>query len=138
MTNSTGPAETGSTEPSESAEPAGTMPPYWAELIAQREARELAAERAEARRAAAAAAAADRAWRTRGGSRNGSSVVFTLRLGHEEFAELHREAMTRSLPPSVLARNLIRFGLRHFAPSESPRSVREVAWLADRVRSAAR
>ena len=43
---------------------------------------------------------------------NGPSEVFSVRLDPDEVAALERRAAEREVPPSVLARNLIRAGLR--------------------------
>ena len=67
--------------------------------------------------AAEAAVASGLARRTRR-EPSGSTVVFTLRLDRGELHALETRAAAMQLKPSVLARNLIRCGLR--GPADLP------------------
>lgn len=83
--------------------------------------------------AAEAAIASGLARRTRRRSA-GSSVVYTLRLDRGELHALESRAAAMQLKPSVLARNLIRNGLRGPADLAANDAVDRLVGAADELR----
>jgi hypothetical protein len=70
-----------------------------------------AVEREFAEHDALAAAIAEGLYTPKSRKHTRASVVFSVRLSHEEMAALDRKAVAMGLKPSVLARNLVRIGL---------------------------
>jgi hypothetical protein len=67
---------------------------------------------------------------------SGSSVVFSVRLDPLELAALERRAAEREIAPSVLARNLIRTGLRTTNRAALSRAVDHLEDVVAQLRAA--